>query len=210
MRIFLVVLIMLTSVNAHAGNTTIVDGLNGLSTDFALSHVGTGGYPVTVDQLIGPRFTLSEPTSITEIGGFVDVAGKDSPLVVQIRPQINGLPASSGFLANLVVSNDNLPGVFRYESVRPNLSLGAGTYYALFVPQSFQGGILSTIGTTYVAGSMPVGIVRPFTGDQLNDELHMAVRITGTVPEPDTMILFAIGLIPAMYAISTRKRSWPA
>lgn len=127
MRALLVILILLTSVKAHA--ITIVDGLNGLNTGNDVSVFGTGGYPVNPDQLIGPRFTLSEPTRITEVGGFIDVGGQGSPLEVQIRTQINGLPGS--LIASFPLSNDNQVTLLHFESASPNLALAAGTYYAL-------------------------------------------------------------------------------
>ena len=164
MRAFLVVLFLLTSVKAYA-DSFIDDRLNGLNTSTPVSGF-SAGYTIAPEQWVGPRFTLPEQTRITEIGGFV--SGK-LPFVVSILPQINGLPDISTTLATLTLSN-NFPGTMAFESVSPNLLLGAGTYYAFFKPQTQelgQGGmLLSNIqdpGTEqflYSAVPGPIGLIR--------------------------------------------------
>ena len=219
MRAFLVVLFLLTSVKAYA-DSFIDDRLNGLNTSTPVSG-GWAGYTVAPEQWIGPRFTLPEQTRITEIGGFV--FGR-LPFVVSILPQINGLPDISTTLATLTLSNNFPTGTMAFESVSPNLLLGAGTYYAIFKPPTQelgQGGVLLSIlqdpGTEQVLYSAvpgPVGLIRTALDAPVDwSDTRLAVRITGegSVPEPATISLFAIGLISAMllhFKVARMRRSW--
>ena len=133
MRAFLVALILLTSVKAYA-DSFIDDRLNGLNTSTPVSG-GWDGFTIAPEQWVGPRFTLPEQTRITEIGGFV--FGR-LPFVVSILPQINGPPDISTTLATLTLSNNFPTGTMAFESVSPNLLLGAGTYYAIFKPHTAE------------------------------------------------------------------------
>lgn len=56
MRAILVILILLTSVKAHAVGFTLVDGLNGLAPSIRLSIFGSGGPSITLEQTVGPAF----------------------------------------------------------------------------------------------------------------------------------------------------------
>ncbi len=219
MRAFLVVLFLLTSVKAYA-DSFIDDRLNGLNTSTPVSGF-SAGYTVAPEQWIGPRFTLPEQTRITEIGGFV--SGTTLPFVVSILPQINGLPDISTTLATLTLSN-NFPGTMAFESVSPNLLLGAGTYYAIFKPPTQElgqgGSLLSNIqdpGTEqilYSAVPGPAGVIRTALDAPVDwSDTALAVRLTGevSVPEPATMSLLAIVLISAMllhFKVARMRRSW--
>jgi len=218
MRALLVALILLTSVKAYA-DSFIDDRLNGLNTSTPVSG-GWAGYTVAPEEWIGPRFTLPEQTRITEIGGFV--WGR-LPFVVSILPQLNGLPDISTTLATLTLSNNFPTGTMAFESVSPNLLLGAGTYYAIFKPPTQelgQGGVLlSNIQNAdeqvlFSAVPGPVGVIRTALDTPVDwSAAALAVRITGevSVPEPATISLFAIGLIPAMlfhFNAVRMRRSW--
>ena len=75
------------------------------------------------------QFTLNKRTVITEIGGFIADGGVfgTAPVVVQIRPSLNGNPDPSTILATFELSSDDDPLVTSYESVTPGLHLGAGS-----------------------------------------------------------------------------------
>jgi hypothetical protein len=125
-----------------------------------------------------------KPTVITEIGGFVD-----SNLKVEIVPASNGIPDATHVLASYVLPSDNDPLVISYESAVINLSLPAGTYFALFGTQSGSsgGGILQTATSpfTYRAGLIPAGILDPTTGQAFaSPGEYMAVRILGLMSAP--------------------------
>lgn len=92
MRAVLVALILLTSVKAHAVGYTIVDGLGGFNPSIDYGRGGAGAYPIGNNQWVGPRFTLSAPTRITEVGGFVNVLQQGHPLEIQMRREIDSLP----------------------------------------------------------------------------------------------------------------------
>jgi hypothetical protein len=217
MRAFLVILFLLTSVKAYA-DSFIDDRLNGLNTSTPVSGFWAG-FGIEPEVWIGPRFTLREQTRLTEIGVFVTHFG---PLpVVSILPQINGVPDISTTLATLTLSNNFPTGTMAFESVSPNLLLGAGTYYAIFKPQGaeFDGILLSNIqdpGTEqilYRAVPGPGGFIRIDQNLVVDEPAALAVRLTGevSVPEPATISLFAIGLIPAMLFhldAARMKRSW--
>ena len=208
MRAFLVVLFLLTSVKAYADSFSFIDDrLNGLNTSTPASGFWAG-FTIAPEQWVGPRFTLPEQTRITEIGAFV--FGR-LPFVVSILPQINGLPDISTTLATLTLSNNFPTGTMAFESVSPNLLLGAGTYYAIFKPHTAElgegGVLLSNIqdpGTEHILYSAkpgPIGLIRTAVDAPVDfPGAALAVRLTGevSVPEPATISLFAIGLIPAM------------
>jgi hypothetical protein len=182
---------------ARASDPAIVDTLGAATPDTTFSVSGSGGNAIDASQqLVGPRFTLTEDTVITEIGGFVNncrsfVGGVPQcpgtlPFTVQIRPSTgSGVPALSKVLATVVLSHDDDPFVFSYESASTDLILKQGTYFALFAPQQDDAGALlssAQIPFSYQAGSTRLGFLFPnlqgrfarFSADTLG-----AVRILG-------------------------------
>jgi len=172
-----------------SATVSIVDSLGIVALDTQFSLSGLTGLAVSDFQLVGPRFTLTQPTTLTEIGGFLNncqgVLGIDcssAPLIVQIRPSTNGVPDPSTVLASFVLSNDNNLLLVSYESVAINLSLPAGTYFALFAPQNHDNGLLLSSATSpfnYQAGLINVGALNSVNGDSF---LHLnfgAARILG-------------------------------
>lgn len=178
------------------GNTATVSILNSLtaatpSTEF--SALGAGGVSINSAQFVGPKFTLTQPTTITEIGAFVNncisiVAGvpqcpNTQPFTVQIRPATTlGVPDVSVVLASFVLSHDNDPLTVSYESVATNLLLQPGSYFALFAPQGDDQGVLlnqATIPFNYLAGSIEEGVVFPLTSTAAVSTQFAAVRILG-------------------------------
>ena len=166
---------------------TIVDtlGTGTLTTQFSV--VGSGGISELIFQFVGPEFTLTQPTVLTEIGGFVNNSfSTGKPFTVQIRPSTRGVPDVSKVLASFTLSHDNNPLVVSYESVVINLPLGPGSYFALFAPQgnedegSLLGGATSPFN--YQAGLINMGFLNPSTGSSSASQQFGAVRILGILP----------------------------
>jgi hypothetical protein len=115
---------------------TIVDTLGAATPTTKFDLGPADGWTISSSQFVGPEFTLTQRTDITEIGGFI-AGGVFSPpgqaqLVVQLRPSVNGNPDPSTVLGTFVLSTDNNPFITSYESVAPDLTLGTGRYFALF------------------------------------------------------------------------------
>lgn len=176
-------------------SATIVDTLGAATPTTKFSVFGSSGLAILQSQFAGPEFSLTEPTTITEIGGFVNncisiIGGvpqcpSPPPFVVQIRAAINGAPDSSSIIASFVLSNDGAPLLVSYESVQPNLLLAPGTYYALFAPQSVDsGGFLLASASSpfqYLSGLTKIGVLDPTTGNTSAEVTFGAVRILGAV-----------------------------
>src|SRR6185295_10694906 len=85
---------------------SIVDSLGTATPATQFSVVGTGGLSILDFQFVGPKFTLTQPTTLTEIGGFVNCDIPECstlPFTVQIRPSTNGVPDASTVLASFVL-----------------------------------------------------------------------------------------------------------
>lgn len=135
----------------------------------AFYGVGTGG-----EYWAGPEFTLQQRTTITEIGAIVTLIDpSDAPIIVQIRPVLNGAPDPSRVSGTATLSDDRDPLAYRYESTAPNLTLDPGTYFALFVPQVFF------LANPQVFPLTPLGLLNPATGYAALDGNWVAVRILG-------------------------------
>jgi hypothetical protein len=186
----------LSVTSPKAGDTfAIVDTLGSATPSTQFSVFGSSGLSIFTRQFVGPRFTLTQQTVLTEIGGFVNncreiVLGVPQcpvtlPFIVEIHPELNGIPDPSHVLATFVLSHDDDPLVISYESVVPNFSLGPGTYFALFGSQNDDAGfILGVAGAgSYRAGLTPAGVLDPTTGSSSASAGEtMAVRILGQVP----------------------------
>jgi hypothetical protein len=131
----------------HADVVTIVDSLGDVPLDTQFSLDGAGGYVLQNGfQVFGPKLTLTEPTMLTEIGAVMNVncyLPDDPPcdpppagpsVIVQIHPSTNGVPDPFTIIASFILSNDNNPLLFSFESVATNLTLEPGEYFAIFAP----------------------------------------------------------------------------
>jgi hypothetical protein len=160
-----------------APTVTLVDTLGAATPATTFSFLGSGGWSLSANELLGPQFTLTAPTLITEIGGFLNncnavILGVPQcpttmPLVVQIRPSVNGAPDPATVLGTFVLSHDNQPLVVSYESTTPNVVLPAGTYFALFGAQGGDFGLFlhtATIPFTYLSGITAFGFLNVLTG----------------------------------------------
>jgi hypothetical protein len=169
---------------------SIVDSLGSATPTTTFASSTTGGLSISSSQLVGPKFTLTQTTNLTEIGAFVnnclDFTGGElqcpRTLTVQIRPETNGVPDPSIIFASFALSQDNDPLTVSYESVAINLFLQPGTYFALFVPEGNDVGILLADNrpVNYQAELIELGILHP-PDESLSDvvEFPGAVRILG-------------------------------
>jgi hypothetical protein len=168
---------------------TILDTLGAATPATKFSIFGSSGTSILPTQFVGPSFTLTQATVITEIGGFVNgdipSPSNPTPFIVQIRPLVPGTPVASTVLASFVLSSDNNPLIVSYESVSTKLILKAGTYFALFGSQDDnEGFVLATANSpfAYLAGTTTFGVLNPTTGRFSTQGTAAAVRILGHVP----------------------------
>lgn len=194
----LVTLIVGLCISASAGpvfanaTVSIVDSLGVATPDTQFSVGGTSGN-IIGPHFRGPKFTLTQPTTITEIGGFLNncmsfILGVPQcpttrPFIVEIRPSTDeDSPDRSTVLASFVLSHDDNPFIVSYESVAINLSLPPGTYFALFGPQGNDEGFLlagASIPFEYRAGLIDIGVFVPRIGLSFPERAFAAVRILG-------------------------------
>jgi hypothetical protein len=91
-----------------------------------------------------------------------------------------------------VLSHDDDPLVVSYESVSTSLSLGAGTYFAMFAPQGADAGFVAGFASSpfaYLSGSTTLGFLDPTTGDSVASEQFAAVRILGRARTADEQLV---------------------
>jgi hypothetical protein len=197
-----------TSLARAADTFPVVNTLGAAGPTTTFSVFGAGGQPISGSHLAGPKFELSQPAVITEIGAFVNNCGTivgdeprcpgTRPFTVQIRASLNGVPDPSSVLATLVLSHDDDPLVVSYESVSPNLSLGAGTYFALFAAQGADAGFLAGFASSpfaYLAGSTTLGFLDPGTGTSFASEQFAAVRILGRAKTTDEQLVDLLAVV---------------
>lgn len=193
----------------------VLDTLGQASTETVFSVFGSGGNGISSGQLTGPAFTLTGTTTITEIGAFVNncrtiiggvpMCPDTSPFLVQIYPaRPDGDPDPSTVLATFELSHENAPLLASFESVQTALTLGPGTYYALFAAQGSDAGYLlghASIPFPYTAESTLVGFVHPqlSTGAGV---IPAAVRILG-----DCVTAVAVDVKPGSFPNSVNPRS---
>ena len=185
------------------GTTTLslVDALGAATPATRFSVFGSSGLAILSFQFVGPEFILTQSTTITEIGGFVNNcdsidAGVPQcpgtlPFTVQIRPSKNGTPDSETVLASFALSHDDDPLVISYESVATSLTLGPGSYFALFAPQESDAGVLlgnASDPFNYQAGLITLGVFNPATGTSSAEANRGAVRILGAPATPQAAV----------------------
>jgi hypothetical protein len=202
---------LLTLMPVGASATLIVDTLGTATPATTFSVFGSSGQSISIGQFVGPEFTLSSPTSLSEIGAFVNncmtilfgepQCPNTKPLVVQIRRSIGGVPDAFNVLASFELSHDNNPLLVSFESVAVHLTLDPGSYFALFAPQQATdvGFLLgqATNPGAYLANSVPLGFFDSTSGQSSSSRspLRAAVRISAaSVSEPPTLLLLAFGV----------------
>jgi uncharacterized membrane protein len=188
--------------SAAATPVEIVNNLGVATPTTQFGIFESSGLTISPRQFVGPEFVLTEPTLITEIGGFVNnckqiingvpLCPSTLPLTVQIRPAaVNGFPDPSTILGEFSLSHEDDPLIVSYESVAPNIILEPGTYFALFAPQLDDVGLLLSSASNpfdYQGEALiPIGTFNPSTGLPANvppslDVARIAVRILGIAP----------------------------
>jgi hypothetical protein len=167
------------------GSISILDTLGAATPDTQFSSGGSNSLITNGFFPMGPKFTLTQPTTLTEIGAFLNCELSlclAPPLAVEIRPSINGLPDPSTVLATFPLSDDNNPFIFSYESVAISLLLQPGTYFAIFTSQGFDefSLLFSAVDPfSYEAGLIDLGIVHRSSGVSSVFQERGAVRILG-------------------------------
>lgn len=168
-----------------SGSISILDNLGAATPGTQFSFGGAGSIITTRFAPVGPKFTLTQPTTLTEIGAFLNC---DLPLClslpfkVEIRPSINGLPDPFTVLATFELSDDNNPLVFSYESVAVDLLLQPGTYFAVFTPQGIDELLLLRTAIdpfVYEAELIDLSLVDLLSGVSIVFRERAAVRILG-------------------------------
>ena len=183
--------------NSPNSTFTIVDTLGEVAPSTQFSVFGSGGPTISdFSQRIGPKFTLTQRTRITEIGAFVDhirfgnecpfsLCAPTFPLTVEIHPSRDGVPDIPTVIASFLLSEDFDPLVISYSSVNPNLVLEPGTYFAIFVPRPENIGFIlgsASFPFPYLPGVAVLGIIDPSIPRAFLTEVPAAVRILGKLP----------------------------
>jgi hypothetical protein len=173
-------------------------------------------------QQIGPAFSLTSQTRITEIGGFLNNCGPIStgcfpstfplPLLVEIVPAQNGVPDAGAVPFIFALPGNRDPVGIYYESVDPNLVLPAGNYFALFTAQGSDAGLLVGAwgacfdGPCLQADQAALGYIH--TGQPGTITASAAVRILGSpVPEPSSLAGLFIGSV--LLSMLLYKKPYP-
>lgn len=175
-----------------AGATvSVFDSLGTATPNSQFLATTVGGTSILEDQFVGVQFTVTQPTTLTEIGGFVNkLCGpvcSATPLTVQIRPAVNGVPDLFTVRGSFSLTDDGDPTLVSYESVAIDLplQLQPGTYFALFAPHNNDEGLL--ISNAFIpffqAPSVTLGILKPLTGISFAAEHFAAVRILGEIDD---------------------------
>ena len=176
-----------------SGTATIVDTMGEVPLNTKFKIPGTAGSLIESNQSIGPEFTLIQPTTITEIGGFVEscypvIKGlpkectSNATVSVNIHPGLNSSLNPSTIIASYILSNDNDPSSISYESVQVSLRLDPGTYYAMFNGTEANAVVLSWASdpVKYHCKSGRTGHLRKSSGAVYTDAQFLGVRILGT------------------------------
>lgn len=185
-------LFIFASVAPGAGaSISVFDSLGAATPASQFLASTAGGTSILEDQFVGVQFTVTQPTTLTEIGGFVNKLCEPvcsaTPLTVHIRPAVNGVPDPFTVRGSFSLTDDGDPTLVSYESVAINLplQLQPGTYFALFAPHNDDEGLL--ISNAFIpffqAPSVTLGILKPLTGISFAAEHFAAVRILGEIDD---------------------------
>jgi hypothetical protein len=160
---------------------TILDTLGTATPETVFSVEASGGITLNPLQWAGPEFTITDTTTITEIGAFIAGAAGE----VQIRPARGGVPDNSVVIATLSLPTCSV-GTVCYVSVRPEKNLKVrlkpGAYFALFTDTPTSQFILGNAQQPFVyqAGTTAFGFLNPTTNQaSVDPQLPGAVRILG-------------------------------
>ena len=183
--------LFLCGLHTRAEADPILDTLGAAAPVTQFRSAENGGVSILPTQFVGPKFSLMQPTVLTEIGGFLNHATGSSPFTVRIHRSKDGVPDPQAVLNSWPLSHDSDPLIVSYETVAPDFVLGPGTYFALFgLPNGSEGYLLGGASDpfAYRAGLATLGCVGVSCRNQTVFEGFAAVRILGkpvpSVPEP--------------------------
>lgn len=192
---FAVTALFLFGIQARADAFPIFDALAEAPPTTHFSRIGNGGVTIGPTQSVGPQFILTQPTILTEIGGFLNTSTGSSAFTVNIHRSKAGVPDPNAVEKKLVLSHDRDPLIVSYESVATHLVLGPGTYFALFSPQDGgEGYILAGASDpfAYRARLTTLGCLGTSCRSQTVFEGFAAVRVVGEPvapgPKPSTFL----------------------
>ncbi len=167
----------------------ILDALGSATPGTSFSIYASGGTAISSTQAVGPRFVLAQPTTITEVGAFVNsgTPGAKPFLVEILAARADGFPDRSAVLGHAKLRGDYDPREINFVSADLNVRLPAGAYFALISPERGEdGGVLLGTATDpfpYQAQSITLGFATP-EGNIPSGYLPAAVRILGIAMEP--------------------------
>ena len=168
-------------------DTIVIDTIGDLPTSTRFERSGSAGSGLNDRYNGGPEFTLTKPTTITEIGAYLNICCPENlerpqpipSVYVNIHPQLNGKPDADTVIAFYALSNDNDPKLISYESVKVELRLEPGTYYAIFNNPGKSGMILwkATYPVEYRGRYVPMGFISKKGEEVCPMREYPAVRI---------------------------------
>ena len=165
----------------------ILDSINGLDTSQIYSVFGSAGIALASQDIVGPQFTLTQPTLLTSVGAFVSHCGDIEngvpncpnrlPFLVEIVGDTSGDPDLTKVygIYSLPIQPD--PLTIAFESVNPYLLLAPGTYYALFAGQLGDEGSLISLADGYQQLAVSLASAGPSPATSYVSEADAAVRI---------------------------------
>lgn len=169
-------------------DTVVVNSIGDLPTSTRFKSNASWGGPLNEHHSEGPEFTLTKPTTITEIGAYVESCWANGgeyvercqpipSITVDIHPQLNGKPDINTVIASYTLSNDEDRTLISYESVKVKLRLEPGTYYAIFNNPSNYGIILGGIPNKGDCFSAAMAYVRKDPDSVFTSRQCLGVRI---------------------------------
>lgn len=183
--------LFLCGLHTRAEADLILDTLGTAAPVTQFRGADNDGVSILPTQFVGPQFSLTQPTVLTEIGGFLNHATGASPFTVRIHRSNDGVPDPQAVLTSWPLSDDSDPPIVSYETVAPDFVLEPGTYFALFsLPDGSEGYLLGggSDPFPYRAGLATLGCMGVSCRNQAAFEGFAAVRILGkpvlSVPEP--------------------------
>ncbi len=169
----------------------ILDTLGAATPSTSFSIYASGGTTISSTQAVGPRFVLARPTTITEVGAFINASSPGAkPFLVEILTAgADGYPDRTSVLGHAKLRGDYDPREINFVSADLNVRLPAGAYFALISTERGEdGGVLLATATdpfAYQARSITLGFAAP-EGNIPSGYLPAAVRILGVAMEsPD-------------------------